>query len=264
MASDPALPFDPATGAWRRPAPAVPGGEPTAAPDAMRKGPLAIAAHILLVLDLGLLAFGAWKQIQAALGYLASGTRPEFRIVPHDELWDGVATALVLMGLVPLIWVVATRQRPLEGTVAYLRLHAPLPSLLRGAGIGLLLVAALIPLGLALRYFGLDEANPVADAVLASMTWPLAIAISLSAAVGEEILFRGILQRWVGVWGQAALFGLSHAGYGSVAQLVLPALLGLLFGFMVRRGQSLWTVIAAHFVFNFVQLSLPLWAPGAA
>ncbi len=209
MASDPALPFDPTTGVWRTPEPSAARTQdaapsPTAPTDAPLKGWLATAATVVLALDLGILTLGALEQIVLALRHLANGTHPEATAVPAGLLWANAILLLLLMGIVPLTWVIATRQRPLD----YLRLHTPLPSLLRGAGIGLLMVAALIPIALVLQKLGLEEANPVVESILASITLPLAIAISLSAAIGEEILFRGILQRWVGVWGQAALFGL--------------------------------------------------------
>lgn len=246
------LPFDPASGTWRSVA------APARAPDAARRGPVATVAHILLGLDLALLAYSGLDAVVRALLNAARGVTPSSDPLPTSFLYANALLTFVLMGVIPVLWLLATRERPVAGTIAYLRLHTPLLSLAKGVGLGLLCLVVLVALALGLQRVGIVEENPVADALLANMTLPLAIVLSLSAGVGEEILFRGILQRWVGVWGQAVLFGLSHAGYGTVLQLVIPGALGLLFGLLVKRGASLWLVIAAHVTFNFVQFALPL------
>ena len=88
------------------------------------------------------------------------------------------------------------------------------------------------------------------------LDWPLVIALSITAGVTEEILFRGILQRWVGVWGQAVLFGLAHAGYDTVLNVAVPLLIGIGFGYVYKWRRNLWTVIVAHFLYDFVLLSV--------
>lgn len=80
--------------------------------------------------------------------------------------------------------------------------------------------------------------------------------VALIPAIGEELLFRGIVQRifssWsknihVGVWMAAFLFSAMHMQfYGFIPRLLLGAMLGYLF---VWSG-SLWLSITAHFVNN--------------
>ena len=82
------------------------------------------------------------------------------------------------------------------------------------------------------------------------------LMIAVLPALGEELLFRGILQRifseWsgdkhTGVWATAILFSAMHMQfYGFVPRLLLGAMLGYLF---VWSG-SLWLSILAHFVNN--------------
>ncbi|MEK6985942.1 MAG: CPBP family intramembrane glutamic endopeptidase [Candidatus Thermoplasmatota archaeon] len=246
------LPFDPASGTMRPVAP------PAAAPDAARRNPVATVAHILLGLDLALLAYSGLDALVRAVQDAASGVAPSSDPIPASFLYANSLLTFVLMAVIPILWLLATRERPVAGTIAYLQLHTPLLSLAKGVGLGLLCLVVLVTLALGLQRVGIGEENPVADGLLANMTLPLALTLSLSAGIGEEVLFRGILQRWVGVWGQAALFGLSHAGYGTVLQLLIPAALGLLFGLIVKRRGSLWIVIAAHVTFNLVQLALPV------
>ena len=80
--------------------------------------------------------------------------------------------------------------------------------------------------------------------------------IGLVAAVGEELLFRGVLQRkfiaWTGsvhggVWLAAALFSAIHLQfYGFLPRM----LLGAVFGYLYVWSGNLWAPILAHFTNN--------------
>ncbi len=80
--------------------------------------------------------------------------------------------------------------------------------------------------------------------------------IALIPAIGEELLFRGIVQRifgtWsknvhIGVWTAAFLFSAMHMQfYGFIPRFLLGGLLGYL---LVWSG-NLWLPITAHFVNN--------------
>ena len=82
------------------------------------------------------------------------------------------------------------------------------------------------------------------------------LVIAVIPAVGEEVLFRGILQRnlmyWtgnghVGIWLAAALFSAIHVQFlGFVPRM----LLGALFGYLYVWSRNLWVPILAHFVNN--------------
>ena len=80
--------------------------------------------------------------------------------------------------------------------------------------------------------------------------------IAVLPALGEELLFRGVIQRiftkmtkshhW-GIWISAILFSALHLQfYGFVPRM----LLGVLFGYLLVWSGSLWLPIAAHFVNN--------------
>ncbi|MEY4594613.1 MAG: hypothetical protein RIQ47_1023, partial [Bacteroidota bacterium] len=82
------------------------------------------------------------------------------------------------------------------------------------------------------------------------------IVVAVLPAIGEELLFRGVLQRllgeWaknvnVGIWISAFVFSAMHAQfYGFVPRM----LLGALFGYLLVWSGSLWLPILAHFVNN--------------
>ena len=80
--------------------------------------------------------------------------------------------------------------------------------------------------------------------------------LAVASSIGEEMLFRGALMPWMGVWLQALVFALLHVGPGKrFLPWTLSALvMGLLFGFLAIETRSLGGPIAAHFAINYVNL----------
>ena len=82
------------------------------------------------------------------------------------------------------------------------------------------------------------------------------LVIAVIPAIGEETLFRGILQRnliyWtgnihVGIWVAAALFSAIHVQFLGFFPRML---LGALFGYLYVWSGNLWVPMLAHFVNN--------------
>jgi membrane protease YdiL (CAAX protease family) len=82
--------------------------------------------------------------------------------------------------------------------------------------------------------------------------------IAFLPAIGEELLFRGVIQRiftnltknvhW-GIWISAILFSALHMQfYGFIPRM----LLGVLFGYLLVWSGSMWLPIIAHFINNGV------------
>lgn len=82
------------------------------------------------------------------------------------------------------------------------------------------------------------------------------VFISLFAGIGEELFFRGILQRifirltknpWMGIVLTAAIFsGIHFQFYGFFPRFLLGILLGAIYWY----SGSLWTAILAHFLYD--------------
>lgn len=82
------------------------------------------------------------------------------------------------------------------------------------------------------------------------------VVMAVIPAVGEEVLFRGIIQRKIfhkigdmhaSIWATAALFSATHLQfYGFVPRM----LLGAMMGYMYAWTRNLWTPIFAHFINN--------------
>lgn len=92
------------------------------------------------------------------------------------------------------------------------------------------------------------------------------IVVVLLPAIGEEMLFRGIIQRkftqqlnnpHLAIWISAAIFSAIHFQfYGFVPRM----LLGALFGYLYYWTGSLWIAVFAHFVNNgFVLIMMFLY-----
>jgi hypothetical protein len=82
--------------------------------------------------------------------------------------------------------------------------------------------------------------------------------IAFLPAIGEELLFRGVIQRiftnWTrnyhwGIWISALLFSALHLQfYGFIPRMFL----GVLFGYLLVLSGSMWLPIIAHFINNAV------------
>lgn len=87
------------------------------------------------------------------------------------------------------------------------------------------------------------------------------LVVAVVPAIGEELLFRGVLQRQLerlsgiphlAVWITAIIFSAIHLQFeGFIPRMVLGAALGYLFYWT----RNLWIPIAAHFVFNGMQVA---------
>jgi len=100
----------------------------------------------------------------------------------------------------------------------------------------------------------LPKGPPTAISWLAGQTLALRAALALSAGVVEEAFFRGLLQPRIGIAASTAVFALAHLAYGQPFLLVGITILSVLYGLLVRWRQSIWAAIAAHAVFDLVQL----------
>lgn len=265
-------PFDPATGEWI----SVPA--PAAAPDAAKKGGATTFWNIVLIIDLALLGvfglFGAWVGgvlIAAPDSELAQRYRDGFVLDSARDVLVNSFVPFVMFGIIPLLWLLGTRVQPVEGTKRFLQLHNPARAILRGVGLAVICLLGVVALASAyeLALNGLDglkdpssgEDNPAVASILEHLNWPLAVAVALFSGVGEEIFFRGLLQRKLGLWPQALLFGFSHLAGGYLPQVAAGLGIGILFGFVMKRGGSLYTIITAHVLYNFTLLAVALVFP---
>ena len=103
---------------------------------------------------------------------------------------------------------------------------------------------------------GLDSLRQSDESsVFANMTLYHAVLISLAAAFGEELVYRGFLQTAlarrmpmvVAILLQAVFFGFAHSGYATWIHVLLPTLFGIVAGVAAWRF-GIWAAIVLHTV----------------
>jgi membrane protease YdiL (CAAX protease family) len=95
-------------------------------------------------------------------------------------------------------------------------------------------------------------------------THPLLLVLTcVTAGVVEELIFRGYLiprlnilfkNSYLPVIFSALIFGVSHIGYGTLINMLVPFLLGLLFGAYYQKYRNLKVLIFCHFFIDFLSL----------
>lgn len=89
---------------------------------------------------------------------------------------------------------------------------------------------------------------------LGATLWVAAV-IGFSAGIGEEVLFRGLMQPVFGVIPAAILFALIHSHYGFTPILILLGLLGAICG-VIRLRFNTTAAILLHGAFDFFSILL--------
>jgi membrane protease YdiL (CAAX protease family) len=87
-----------------------------------------------------------------------------------------------------------------------------------------------------------------------------ALAVSLSAGIGEELLFRGALQPRFGLVLTSFLFAIGHAHYGLSPAMVEVFVVGLVLG-LVRLRTNTTTCLVVHVGYDFLNLLLLPYFP---
>ena len=78
------------------------------------------------------------------------------------------------------------------------------------------------------------------------------VVISLLAGIGEEMLFRGVLQTHFGIIIASIVFGLMHSV--SVAYVIVTIIMGLYIGIIFESGGSLLVPMQLHFIYDLAAL----------
>lgn len=245
----------------------VPVDRPEAPPDEYEPGVRSILFTVLLVLDLVVLGLELVGQTIIGLTTVFGDANVSYAPATTGEIWALQSFNFVLIGLIPLLWVLATRRVPVAGTLRYLGLTRWGHAAFVGVGLAGFMVAGVLLMTGALELLPESvqaaigeqaEADDSYFALYQSLTWPLIVFVALTAGIGEEILFRGILQRWVGLWGQAVLFVMAHMANAFPLQWAVAFAVAVVFGYLRRAGWSLVTLIVAHAVYDLVLLAFVL------
>lgn len=99
-----------------------------------------------------------------------------------------------------------------------------------------------------------DLLEPVVGKAIVGMGWTEIIVISALAGLGEEVLFRGVLQNWLGLIPAAFIFGALHAL--STTYFVMTVLVGCYLGGLYIMTDNLWAPILTHGIYDAFALYL--------
>lgn len=209
-------------------------------------------------------AITLWMGVFLSLGQVGMPPVP-FQPLPISQLF--VLHAMLVLAV--LAWYAVGYGGSTAGAPAGsfarqfgLAAHRPLREVAIGLGLGLLtwplLVAALLLAILLMVAFGgqdlIPQQPPELIVWIAELPVAVKLGVALSAGVVEELFFRGFLQPRVGIGLSTLLFAIAHLSYDQPFMLIGITLLSLFFAGLVAWRQSLWAAIAAHFLFDAVQL----------
>jgi membrane protease YdiL (CAAX protease family) len=108
-------------------------------------------------------------------------------------------------------------------------------------------------------------ADSAAVARLIAYGAPLKLFIVITAAVTEELLFRGYLMprlqlyfknAWATIVVSALVFGLAHFHYATFVNIAGPVLIGFIFAWYYQKYRNITVLIICHFVIDFIGLFL--------
>ncbi|MDO5503544.1 MAG: type II CAAX endopeptidase family protein [Actinomycetia bacterium] len=206
--------------------------------------------HPLIRIAVFLLVFAAIGGTGLGLAYLVDPTGP-------GEGTGMLVTALGLIAAALVAYIVMTtwleRRRPVE--LAPSRVSG----LFGGLGLGAICVLTCFAIAWALGGFSVDGVRGFTE-----IPWVTDIIMTgFFSAVVEEILFRGIVFRFLDLWlGSWLAVGLSAVAFGSMHILADSATLvstlativeaGILFAMVYLLTRSLWWVIGLHAAWNSV------------
>lgn len=222
-----------------------------------------------------LLIFGAFIGLVVLMGALAL-LAPEWSNSTGGLLFMQGFQTIVLFGVTALVgvWITEDKLNPLkqmllnrglslkQGLIAFLFAVAALPaiSMLAEWNKGMELPSFLASMEEMMRQME-ESAKEVTDQFLntssVGMMFVNLFVIALLPAVGEEMMFRGWLQRVLGksvnyhtaIWVSAFVFSAIHFQfYGFIPRMLIGAALGYLYCYT----GSLWASIVAHFTNNAV------------
>ncbi|MFN3389558.1 MAG: lysostaphin resistance A-like protein [Allosphingosinicella sp.] len=234
----------------------------------LRFGPVQIVLFLVGIV----LAIICRDIVAAILGIALAVDEPaKMWMAPRGTISEDPAQ--VLQAVIAAAAMIALGFAAYRACVVYVEKRAPaelamkgaLTFLAQGALVGFSVVLFVVG---ALTVLGMIEVNlrPLSVAVL------IPLAAAASAAFMEELLFRGILfrflERGVGSWLAllltATLFGAGHASNPNASVLStisIAGLAGVALGLAYMATRSLWFPIGIHFAVNIVQgtvLGLPV------
>jgi hypothetical protein len=202
---------------------------------------------VIIVLLLGI------SVLNALTHHLASPSRSHLAMYAVTLVWEWILLALVHWGLLmrgtPLRQLLGLRRRGAAELWTDIAIAL-------GFWFASLIVLGAVGLLLRLAHLHPEDIRGVVSQMAPASAGELAfwIALSISAGICEELIFRGYLQQqftaltrhvWLGIAISAVFFGLAH-GYEGKSGVLLIVLYGAFFGILAHLRRSLRAGMFAH------------------
>lgn len=191
--------------------------------------------------------------VNALTHHLASQSRSHLTMYAVTLVWEWILLALVHWGLLmrgtPLRQLLGLRRRGVAELWTDIAIAL-------GFWFASLIILGAVGLLLRLAHLHPEDIRGVVSQMAPASAGELAfwIALSISAGICEELIFRGYLQQqftaltrhvWLGIAISAVFFGLAH-GYEGKSGMLLIMLYGAFFGILAHLRRSLRAGIFAH------------------
>lgn len=228
--------------------------------------PAAIRRRVLAML---LLALFLWMGVFFAAGQIGTPSRVEVdfeRLSPLNLfLMHGILVATLGVWMVLGYWrcghdagsvimsQLGLRTRTGQSIPTEIGIGLGAGVVLWGGVLALVMLSALI-VGAVGGFENLPNEAPEIVLWMGSLPVLLRLMVSLSAGVVEEVFFRGFLMPRAGFGLSNVLFVLAHINYEQPFMLLGVALLSVGFSYLTIWRGNIWPAIAAHFLFDAIQL----------
>jgi len=173
------------------------------------------------------------------------------------EVILGTVTQEMLFVLIAFLSVGVLIRRDLQDSLKRLGLVPPtLLQVLIGFGAAFVLLGVAIPIELLMQEYT-PESSESMDRVMEKLLDLKnigifgALIISVSAGVGEEILFRGAIQPRFGILFTAFLFTLVHVQYPNLLAILMIFIIGVILGILRKKTNTVVPIIA-HATYDFI------------
>jgi hypothetical protein len=171
--------------------------------------------------------------------------------LPEGALLRAAALVYGAAGAVSLV-VLAVRDR--GAVVGRLLGDRPLVGVAAGLAVGL--AAVLVSRALVAAWRSARAAEDALAELIGPLSGRACLALAAASALGEELLFRGVLQPWLGLWIASILFGAVHVPPRRELRPwpVMAAVMGLALGVLFDGTGGILAPVLAHATVNAVNL----------
>lgn len=168
----------------------------------------------------------------------------------------GIATEVVLLIIAAVVnglWPVPLEANPLRTSTGLTNLGALIVGPLAGVAMSGWFYVSWNSDFLPFRRIQEFVQEQLAPTLSCCQVWEL-VLLAAFAGIGEEVLFRGVLQPRTGWLIATLLFGLAHPI--SVTYFIVASFLGGVLGMLQQYGGNLWAPIIAHAVYDYIGFNL--------